>query len=209
MSLFLGKIHYLLYNKIQANEDLLEEILKVAEFKNLPIEEIKKKLYEAYGYPERRALETVIDEGNIHGWLQGKIESVENRTASLITSLIDDYKVELSEIENIYYENGKNTMKNIEKADFLPSDLFGVIFNYLLEGMPCDRINRLVSNSETEIVWETTTCIHRKHWDKVSGAVENFYVLRDAWIRGLLSEAGNKYTYEKTEEGYNKIRKDV
>ncbi|SHK25108.1 hypothetical protein SAMN02745163_03491 [Clostridium cavendishii DSM 21758] len=208
MSLFLGKIHYLLYNKIQANEDLLEEILDYAETKNLPTQDIKKKLYESYGYPERSALETVIDEGNIHGWLQNKIESVEDRTASLITSLINDYGIELSEIENIYFENGKNTMKNIEKVDFAPSDLFGLIFSYLLEGMPCDRINRLVSNSETEIVWETTECIHRKHWDKVSGDVENFYVLREEWIKGFINEAGNRYTYDKTEDGYNRIRKE-
>lgn len=203
MSAFLGKIHYLLYNKIQLNEDLLEGILNFAEGKNIPIEEIKAGVYERYGYPERRALEGVIDQGNIHGWLQLKINSVEARTAAIVTELINNRGMDIKDIANIYFENGKNIMDSIGAGDFLPKDLFNLIYSYMLEGMPCDRINEVVSEDENEFLWKTTTCIHKKHWDKINGEVANFHALRDAWINGFLSST--EYSYVRSEDGNNKI----
>lgn len=203
MSAFLGKIHYLLYNKIQLNEDLLEDILNFAEGKDILVEEIKAGAYRKYGYPERRALEEVIDQGNIHGWLQMKISSVEVRTAEIVTELVDNRKIDIKDIANIYYENGKKTMGSIDTGNFSPKDLFNLIYSYMLEGMPCDRVSEVVSEDENEFLWNTTTCIHREYWDKVNGKVVNFHVLRDAWINGFLSNTG--YSYVRSEEGNNKI----
>lgn len=33
---------------------------------------------------------------------------------------------------------------------------FKLIFDYMLEGMPCDRVNQIIENRETMITWETT-----------------------------------------------------
>lgn len=203
MSAFLGKIHYLLYNKIQLNEDLLEGILNFAEGKNIPVKDIENKVYEEYGYPERRVLEEVIDQGNIHGWLQGKIQSVEDRTAAIVTELIDKYSINIDDISKIYYENGKKIMKSIDVENFVPKDLFDIIFTYMLEGMPCDMINKPVFESENEFSWETARCIHKQHWDKVHGDINNFYTLRTAWIDGFLCETG--YSYTRNENRNNKI----
>lgn len=206
MSLFLGKIHYLLYNKIQLNEGLLEEILNLAEAKSIPVEEIKNRIYEKYGYPERGVLEDVISHDNIHGWLQSKIQSVENRTAAIVTELINNYHIEIGEIAEIYFQNGKNVMANIDKKDFSPKELFTLIYEYMLEGMPCDMINKVVCDSENEFSWETTRCIHKEHWDNVSGEVSNFYTLRNSWIKGFLAASGTNYSYIRTDDGYNSIR---
>lgn len=203
MSLFLGKIHYLLYNKIQLNEDLLEGILNFAEEKNIPIEELKSEIYKKYGYPERRALEEVIDQGNIHGWLQEKIQSVEDRTAAIVTELINNHHIKIDEISEIYYDNGKKIMETIAADDFLPKDLFNLIFSYMLEGMPCDMINEVIFETESEFSWKTTRCIHKQHWDKVGGQVNNFYTLRYAWINGLLDTT--EYSYILSQNGNNKI----
>lgn len=71
MSLFLGKIHYWLFGKIQWFEGLEQEVLEFAKSKNLPVEEWTKEVYGKYGYPtEDRPLEEIIDTENIHGWLQ-------------------------------------------------------------------------------------------------------------------------------------------
>lgn len=203
MSAFLGKIHYLLYNKIQLNEDLLEGILNFAEHKDILIKEITNKIYDKYGYPERRTLETVIDQGNIHGWLQLKIQSVEDRTAAVVTELIKNYLVNIDDISKVYYENGKNIMEALEINDFLPKDLFDIIFTYMLEGMPCDMINKPVSESQDEFSWDSTRCIHKQHWDKVSGDINNYYILRTSWINGLLDNTS--YSYIRNENGNNKI----
>ena len=70
MSAFLGKIHYWLYNKVLWHEELSEEILKYAASKGVSVEEIKAEVYSKYGEPDLSPLEDVIDQGNIHGWLQ-------------------------------------------------------------------------------------------------------------------------------------------
>lgn len=208
MSAFLGKIHYLLYNKIQVQENLLEDVLNFAKENGIPVEKIKAEVYEKYGYPERRALENVIDNGNIHGWLQAKIQSVESRTAAIVTKLINDYLIKIDEISKIYFENGRNVMKAIGEYNFSPRELFELIFEYMLEGMPCDRVNEVIADSEDEFCWKTTVCIHKQHWDEVQGDVSNFYVLRNSWINGFLSLNSKKYSYTRTDDGYNKIRKD-
>lgn len=209
MSAFLGKIHYLLYNKIQLQENLLEEILRYAERRNIPVEKIKTEGYEKFGYPEKRPLEEVIDQGNIHGWLQLKIQGVEQRTAAVVTELVNKYSIKIEDIAKLYFQNGKNIMLNLEDNDFTPKELFALIFDFMLEGMPCDRINEISQDTEDEFSWKTTRCIHEEYWNKVNGEISNFYILRDAWINGFISGNGTKTSYVRAEDGYNKIRREV
>ena len=79
MSAFLGPIHFWLYNKIGNQEKLTKEIADLA-VQNGWIED------EACFIKTLPPLETVIDEGNIHGWLQAQISDAETRYASLVKS---------------------------------------------------------------------------------------------------------------------------
>jgi hypothetical protein len=205
MSTFLGKIHYWLYNKIQLHEDLLEEVLKFAEERNINAEELKMRTYEKYGYPERKPLEEVVNQGNIHGWLQMKIQSVEYRTAAVVTELINKYDVKIQEIADIYYKSGAKTMESIVVEDFSLKNLYTLIFDFMLEGMPCDNVNKVVLNSENEFSWQTTTCLHREYWDGAQGNVSNFYILRGSWINGFLKASRKSYSYRRTPDGLNTI----
>lgn len=207
MSAFLGKIHFLLYNKIQVQEKLQEETLKLAEEKNILVEELKLKINEKYGYPETTPLEQVINQDNIHGWLQLKIQGVENRTAAMVTELIKNHKVNIEDIGKVYFQNGKKLMETTVIEDFSPKALYILIFDNLLEGMPCDRVNEEVNESEDEFSWITTKNIHLENWENANGEITDFYILRDAWINGFLSATGRKYAYTRSEDGYNKIRK--
>lgn len=204
MSLFLGKIHYILYNKIQVNEDILEEVLKFAEEKGLNLLAIKNQVYKKYGYPERRKLEDVIETSNIHGWLQSKIDSVEIRTAAIVTYLINN-NISIGELSSVYFKNGKDIFNKNYAGIYSPKDLFMMIYDNLLEGMPCDMINEIEYETETEFSWNTTRSIHDKYWKEVKGSSENFYILRDAWINGFLKADGGKYTYLRDHNGNNKI----
>lgn len=98
-------------------------------------------------------------------------------------------------------------MESVERKSFSPKDLFMLIYNNLLEGMPCDRVNEETAASEAEFTWRTTINIHSQYWENVKGDIKNFDVLRDAWINGFLSAAGKEYSYIRTEDGYNSIRK--
>ncbi len=207
MSAFLGKIHYLLYNKIQLQENILEDIAEFAKAKGIPAEDIASKINNEYGYPERGALENVISHDNIHGWLQSKIESVESRTAAMITELTGNYGIKTEELQEIFYKNGEAARQNLDDYDYSPEDMFALIYNHLLEGMPCDRINEVVYGSEEEFAWQTTRCIHADAWNSAKGDINVFYLMRDAWIKGFLQGGSVKFSYTRTEDGLNKIRK--
>ena len=72
MSLFLGKIHYWLFNKIQWFEGLEREVIALAEKSSLDVETLKKEITAKYGeMTPNKPLEEMIDTSNIHGWLQG------------------------------------------------------------------------------------------------------------------------------------------
>lgn len=91
MSLFLGKIHYWLFNKILWFEDLEREIINLAEAEGLDIEKLTKQINLKYGEKlENNKLEDIIDTGNIHGWLQEKIHSSEGRMASWTSKILED-----------------------------------------------------------------------------------------------------------------------
>ena len=89
MSLFLGKIHFWLFDKIKWFENLEEEVLKIAKERNMPVEEWIS--YANLNFGEKtpnKPLDEIIDESNIHGWLEGRINSAESRCAYYITNML-------------------------------------------------------------------------------------------------------------------------
>lgn len=86
------------------------------------------------------------------------------------------------------------------------SAFLGKIDN-MLEGMPCDRVNEIVEDTEDGIVWKTTRCLHKDHWDEVGGDIGNFYYYRDSWIDGFLKASGTVYKYTRAADGLSLIRR--
>ena len=64
MSAFLGSIHYWLYNKIQFQDNLVKSLAS-----KLGCEEVINVNTQIGALPGGY-LQDIIDEGNIHGWLQ-------------------------------------------------------------------------------------------------------------------------------------------
>ncbi|AAK78735.1 hypothetical protein BJV85_003250 [Clostridium acetobutylicum] len=207
MSAFLGKIHYWLYNKIQLHEALIEDIAKLADNNGYKADSLISESYSKYGEPIVGSLEDNINHSNIHGWLQERIISVESRLAYIITNLLGDNIVKKEDIAHIFYQNGVNTMKELNVEDGTPENFFNLIFDYMLEGMPCDRVNEIIENSEESISWRTTSDLHRTYWDNVHGDVKNFNDFRDSWINGFFSESPAGYKYSRKEDGISTIEK--
>lgn len=206
MSAFLGKIHYWLYNKIQLHERLIEEIVDLAKSKGYNSDALVNESYSKYGSPLQGKLEDEIDHSNIHGWLQERISSVESRLAYIINELLKNNILTSEEIADCFYKNGTSTMKELDLKECCPQDIFNLIFDYMLEGMPCDRVNEIIENGDTLIQWRTTRDIHKQYWDAVEGDVNEFHLLRDAWINGFLKGCSINYEYTRTEDGINTIR---
>lgn len=196
MSAFLGPIHYWVYNKILVGENIQKEVLEFAKNRGINVDSIKSKAYEKYGEPDYSNLEDVIDEGNIHGWLQGRIDSLEYRLASIVTDILKE-NIKIEEIKEVFKSNGKEVFENIEDKSLSADGLFKVIFDNLVEGMPCDRVNLVEEESDEKVVWITTTCVHKRFWDAVGGDVNNYYILKDGWIEGFVSSSLKNFVYER------------
>ena len=107
MSLFLGKIHYWLFNKILWFEGLENEIINLANEQGLEIEKLSNETNLKYGekLPNKK-LEDMIDTKNIHGWLQSKIHSAEGRMAMWTTTILNSDEQSITKMEKIYREQG-------------------------------------------------------------------------------------------------------
>lgn len=207
MSAFLGPIHYWLYNKIQLHEILIEEIMELANKNGYNTDNTLRESFKRYGAPVTGPLENVIEHSNIHGWLQEKIISVEKRLAYVVTELIKNNVVKKEDIAGIFNQNAKETMKELGTKDGSPQDFFTLIFDYMLEGMPCDRINEIIENDSTSITWKTTRCLHKDYWDEAGGDINKFYYFRESWINGFLEASSAGYRYERTGDAVSTIRK--
>ncbi|KNY28977.1 hypothetical protein [Pseudobacteroides cellulosolvens] len=207
MSAFLGKIHYWLYNKIQLHEALIEEVAQSSANKGFNAKELLEKSYLEFGYPVKGNLENEIEHSNIHGWLQEKIIRVEQRLAYVTTELLKSGILSKEDIADIFRKNAQEIMNQIDIHDAAPQDIFTFIFDYMLEGMPCDRVNEIIENNSTKISWKTTMCLHEGYWNAVGGNINNFYFFRDSWINGFLGASGINYRYNRTEDAVNTIER--
>lgn len=199
MSAFLGPIHLWLYNKIQIQNSMIEAIANLGE-KVVP--NLRDELVSKYGVSETRPLEEVIDEGNIHGWLQERVSQAEYKLAYSITTLLKNEPNIASEIEKVFFEKGKESSTMIGQGNAI--DAYKVIGDSLLDGMPCDHANSVIENSEDKVIWRRNICVHQDYWDEVGGDINNYYKFREAFIRGALQ--GTNLEYEKVDEVTNVIK---
>lgn len=187
MSAFLGPIHYWLYNKIKLQQSIVDELVSLGGQYSLSLQ---KECDIRYGSFEDRPLEEIIDESNIHGWLQERVSQVEYKYAYCITQLLTLHPNSFPQIEAILYQKGKEKGQEVKKSGDTISVIYKEITDLLLDGMPCDHATSLVSQNEKEIIWERNVCVHEIYWNEVGGDINNYYKLRDAWLTGIADGCG-------------------
>ncbi len=184
MSAFLGPVHHWLYNKLLWQENLLQTL-----YRTFPeaLEDVESQAATQYGKATFEPLESVIDTGNIHGWLQTRIDSHEHRMAFAIMKALEN-RVDLEDIKALFTEDGLKAGKQVEKP-VTPEALYNTMNNFLLDGMPCDRVNIPITNTSNEVIWERRLCLHAPIWEAVGIDPQIFYTLRSAWLNAYTGEA--------------------
>lgn len=206
MSLHLGKIHYWLYNKIKWAEKIEADIMEWAKTKDIGADQLGQEAVRQYG--ERigdKLLEDEIDAKNIHGWLQGRIESVELRLAYIVTTIIDANPELTDDIIGLFEDQGREAALMYDQNIHTPEEAFNALNDFMLEGMPCDRVNEMISSDASKYSWRTKMCLHQPYWDQVKGDISIFYVLRDAWVKVFIGSLTPKFKYIKTDELIHEI----
>jgi len=209
MSLYLGKVHYWLFNKILWFEGLENEIITLAKNEGLDIDKLCKNINDKYGEKTKDIpLEEMIDTSNIHGWLQGKISSAEGRMAAWTTAVLNNNNEVTLKMENIYKQQGIKAAKEVKEKGIeieTAVDIFNSVNDYILDGMPCDRVNEVITSEENIIEWNRRICVHGDIWNKEQGNVDYFYKLRSLWIKTFISEINSNFEYIEREDGVKVI----
>lgn len=195
MSAFLGPIHYWLYNKIERQRQLVEELFLLGKESDLSLEAECKELF---GVFEKKPLEEMIDHNNIHGWLQERVSQVEYSYAYCVTKLLQADPGLMPKLKSIHKSSGRELSLTMKDKNPDAAIIFKAISDNLLDGMPCDHANRLLAQSEDEVLWQRSICVHSIYWDNTGGDVKNYYELRDAWLEGLTEELG--FSLERPDE---------
>lgn len=211
MSLFLGKIHYWLFNKIKWFEVLECDIVKLAKDEGIYTEEINTEINNKYG--ERlpnKPLEEIIDTSNIHGWLQAKINSAEGRMAAWTSVIISNDKDNIEKIDKVYKNQGikaANEIKASEKTYTNAEEIYNLMNDYVLDGMPCDRVNVIEESSKELVKWTRRICVHKDIWNAENIDVSYFYDSRATWIKAFVNELNKEFEYVEIDNERRAIRK--
>jgi hypothetical protein len=203
MSAFLGKIHFWLFNKIKYAEQVETKIAKWAEEQealgHFPTGQWKEEIYTKFGEPlGDKSLEEIIDTSNIHGWLQDKISRVESRQAAWITYALGANEAHLEPLIEIFREDGHAKGNDARESYSVsgPEDVYKILNDYILEGMPCDPIDRRMESTEAVFSWLTSFCIHEQYWQKSGGDVRNFHKFRNEWNAAFVEALDSEYVYK-------------
>lgn len=209
MSLFLGKIHYWLFNKVLWFEGLEGEIIKLAKDKGIDVEKLEAEINSKYGVKTpNKNLEDMIDTSNIHGWLQGKIHSAEGRMAVWTKVILENNQDYILDMRKVYENQGVNAANEAKESleNINAETIFNSMNDYILDGMPCDRVNEVIDSSEESIMWKRRVCVHKNIWENEGILVDVFYELREHWINAFVNTMNNDYEYVKLEDNIQSIR---
>ena len=192
MSAFLGPIHFWLYNKIQFQENLIDELVAYVTAKGW------SDKVDQYVSTDRRKLDEVIDKANIHGGLQSRSHDAEGRYAALVLDAAGDDAEKFDALKEAARDFGA---KQGLQAATAP-EAFHRLDDLLLDGMPCDQVNRVRESDDARIAWDRTMDLHSEFWQ---GHGDRYYALRQALVDGLLS--ATDYALESPAEGQYEIVK--
>jgi len=151
----------------------VEAVIQFAESKNLSYD-LRSKLDNQYGTIDLRPLEEQIDTSNIHGWLQECVSTVEYRLAYAVTTLLKEGSKNLEEVKEIFRNLGEK--ESSLNKDATVSEAYKSLNDTLLDGMPCDHANLLVSQEDHEIIWKRNLCVHENYWSEVGGDINMYYI---------------------------------
>lgn len=199
MSQFLAPIHTWLFNKIVTLESI-EKAIEAA-YPQEDITSYHQSLKAKIGdYLPEAPLETMIDQSNIHGWLQDRITKAETRQAGLVAKVIEIEGAN-ENIQSIYKKAGVEAASQLGVKVDDPATIFKGVNDVLLEGMPCDRVNSMVEQTDDTVIWKTVQCVHKNNWEASGVDVVNYYGYRAALIDGYVNTLSDQFNYTYTNDG--------
>lgn len=196
VSLFLGKIHYSLYNKIKIQDALTGEVAL-----GILGEDFSEKMDLELGVLPSGDLKDIVDENNIHGSLQGFIVLIEERLAYTLGRVIDlGYEDRALKLVKNFGIKIRNEVENQRELFYY----YEVLNSIFVNGMPCDGANQVISEDDDKLIYKTNRDIFIDYYSDEK--LEKFHKdIKVALGNGVFEEVDVKMN--NLEEDYFLIRR--
>lgn len=175
----------MMYDKIKFQEELIDNLLN-----RLGNEDMKAKVNEL-GVPEKGNLRDIIDQSDIHGWLQKRVNLSERRLA-LATHILYELGLE---------DRILTTLENLGEAEHFKGNALDALqwmHEHFTDGMPCDRAIQPLEAEENYVHFEIAVDVHRPYWS-VYGLEDYYWQMRKHYMMGLLKNTD--YHFKEGKEG--------
>ena len=172
MSSFLSQIHYKLYERIRYSDHIANTL-------SILLKNQKQISLLENSVLSDGALEDVIDVEQIHDWLSNRIQEVEKRLSSLLTTCIQEGLQQ--ECEHLFYELG---LERSNDSITTPKQALQYMQQYMLDGMPCEHGIQMIHDDEDCIQFIIACDVHM-HINQLN----TFMYMRFIWMKALLSKS--------------------
>lgn len=204
MSMFLGPIHYWLFSKIQIVESRRDRYME-ALAKKFGDEFAPKaqELDEEYGPKlNSQPLDSLVGDNPIHGLLQSLVNKVETGEGKVVAAALEKYETDafnllLEEAEKHGRETGERAVTEKNLSHPSTEEIFQVLNDYLLEGMPCDNVT--VPNPKSEDCFELkhVRCLHQENWIGAGAPLMEMCCFLNTWIGAFVKAVNPEVSYER------------
>lgn len=191
MSLVLAPIHDIMYQKVLRQDRMTEALLKKNDETNWD-DSLRAQADQAAPAAKHAPLADIIDQTNIHGWLDQAVKQSEKRFALVAARLLKNHPERFLDMRESLYTLGAQEQAPAAAG---ANDAYQWLGSALLDGMPCDRTIEVDEAGPEETLWHTARCSHTPHWVEQGLSADLYYQLRDAWINGAMAQSG--FTYDR------------
>lgn len=201
MSMFLGPIHYIMFNKIKIAAGRAAAVISAFE-KKYPAEAgetVQAALPDGVVDFGDAPLEEILGDNPIHSFLQSLIDKVETSEASLVTALLYRFPDEGKEIlMEAFRSHGAETAV-AQEAESAGQGVENMLMQHYLEGMPCDQVSSYRTDGNGSTIVEHSDCLHKNKWESAGAPFETMCELLDTWVEGFASAVKPGVKLERTQ----------
>lgn len=212
MSLFLGPIHHWMFNKILILESRAFSLATAMEGAGVENAAVAKAVCDYGEKLAGRDLAEMLGDNSIHQFLYGLIAKVQIFEAGLVDLAKDRFDLALKTAESHGRETALKAMKvSGAKTDSL-EDIYRLIHDNQLEGMPCDPGAEIAASPPGKLGYFHSTCNHIQNWEYTGVDIKRMCVITNAWIRGFIAGVSSRASYEVKEtlaDGANSCKAEI
>ncbi len=138
--------------------------------------------------------ENIIDPSSPQQFLSLYTKIAVQRFAMAVTETLKLSSTLIKQLTDYCYNAGVNISQNTVCKSI--QEALSLLNECLLEETPPSNKSRIITQSDSIIIWESDLTLQKQAWEKCNGDVNNFYILQTAFVTGLLKNSTIKYTVQ-------------